>query len=461
MIMHKRNSFTNHITFFFAHNMKKTIVVLFAFFAALGVAQAQPDGAKLAKSAGKALTSYNLDPSNNRAKLDEAKNMIEQSLATPEGQALVSAYITKGDIYSTIVQSDMTRRMLDKNHKMSGENDALVAYNAYKMAFQNPAAKKYEKSDAIKGVGEMQSPMVQIGAEQFDLQQYDKAYMAFAGSIDAHELLKSADKPSIFDEKGKLDEQVYYTALAATLANKPDAALPLYERLYKNGTDKPDVYSGLYKAYTAKGDKATAEKILTEGRKKFPDDSALLFDEINEYLQTGRLDELTGRLKEAIAKEPTNIGLYVTLGNVYDNLNQMASKNKDAAKMAEYSAEASKYYTQALERDPKNPDANYAMGALYYNQAAIQTQELNALPEDFSAAGMKKYEAMKDGINKLFDQALPYFQKSESVAPNDINTLIALTEIYVRKEDETLSAEFKKRMETVKSGGKNAGAYFK
>ena len=201
-------------------------------------------------------------------------------------------------------------------------------------------------------------------------------------------------------------------------------------------------------------------KILTEGRAKHPDDSGLLFAEINVYLKKGKLDELTDRLKQAIVKEPTNIGLYVTLGNVYDNLYQTATKDKDDAKAKEYFELAKSYYTQATEKDPKNVDAVYSLGALYYNKAAVRTQEMNAMPDDFSSAGLKKLQAMKDEVMALFDQALPYFQKAESLDPNDMNTLIALNEIYARKEDE-LSTEFKKRLDTVKEGGKNATSHFK
>ena len=74
---------------------------------------------------------------------------------------------------------------------------------------------------------------------------------------------------------------------------------------------------------------------------------------------------------------------------------------------------------------------------------------------------MVKWWPIKNEINTLFDQALPYFQKAESLDANDMNTLIALNEIYARKEDETLSPEFKKRLDTVKAGGKNAKSYFK
>lgn len=186
-----------------------------------------------------------------------------------------------------------------------------------------------------------------------------------------------------------------------------------------------------------------------------------MFAEINSYLKKGKLDELTDRLKQAIKQEPGNVGLYVTLGNVYDNLYQTMSKEKNDAKATEYFNEAKNYYEQATAKDPSNVDAVYSVGALYYNKAAIRTQEMNALPEDFSSAGLKKLKTLRDEVMLLFDQSLPYFQKAEGINPNDANTLIALNEIYARKEEEVLSAEFKKRLEVVKGGGKNPAAYFK
>ena len=102
----------------------------------------------------------------------------------------------------------------------------------------------------------------------------------------------------------------------------------------------------------------------------------------------------------------------------------------------------------------------YSIGALYYNKAAMETRVLMWLEDDFSSEGLKKYEAKKTQIIEIFDQALPYFQKSESLAPNDINTLIALREIYARKDDIRLSNEFKNRLENVQNGGKNPTSYF-
>jgi len=60
----------------------------------------------------------------------------------------------------------------------------------------------------------------------------------------------------------------------------------------------------------------------------------------------------------------------------------------------------------------------------------------------------------------LFDQSLPFFKKAESIDPNDIKTLIALHEIYSRKEVLVIAAEMKKRLEVVRGGGKNPSPYF-
>lgn len=440
--------------------MKKMLFALAGLFVAVHFAAAQDDGPKLAKQAGKALTAYNIDPASNAAKLDEAKQKIDQALQTPEAQAIASAWITKGDIYNTMLQKDMAKRMIDPKAPMTGDNDAFVAFEAYKKGYENPTAKKYEKSDAVKGIMETQGHMVNIGVSKYEAGEYEKAFYSFQGALQAHDILKANSQKSVIEDPEQYDNQVYITALAAQLAKRNTEATKYYTDLYNKGTAKAAIYEGLYSLKLEAGDEAGAQKILEEGRVKYPEDSGLLFAEINVYLKKGKLDELTGRLKQAITKEPDNISLYVTLGNVYDNLYQAMSKEKNEAKSAEYFEEAKKYYTQAMTKDPKNVDAVYSLGALYYNKAAVRTQELNSMPEDYSSAGLKKLQAAKDEVMGLFDQALPHFQKAESLDPNDLNTLIALNEIYARKEDE-LSLEFKKRLDVVKSGGKNATPHFK
>ncbi len=439
--------------------MKKVLFALAGFLLVTFAAQAQEDGAKLAKQAGKALAAYNQDPAGNKAKLAEAIQKIEEAMQTPEAQALASAWLTKGDVYNRRLDSDLTARVLNPSAPFTGDNDALLAFEAYKKAYENPAAKKYEKSDALKGIQTVQASLINIGGSKYENKDYEKAYFSYEASLQAHKVIADAKEQSVFDDPAIYNDQMYFTAVIAIMAGRCKDAIPYLETLVK--LDSAKAFEPLYNCKVEAGDVAGAEKILTEGRKKFPEDSGLLFAEINAYLKKGKLDELTDRLKQAIKQEPNNVGLYVTLGNVYDNLYQTMYKEKNDAKALEYFNEAKNYYEQATAKDPANVDAVYSIGALYYNKAALRTQEMNALPEDFSSTGLKKLKVLRDEVMLLFDQSLPYFQKAEGINPNDINTLIALNEIYARKEEETLSAEFKKRLEVVKGGGKNAASYFK
>jgi tetratricopeptide (TPR) repeat protein len=175
----------------------------------------------------------------------------------------------------------------------------------------------------------------------------------------------------------------------------------------------------------------------------------------------GKLDELIGKLQMAIEKEPDNISLYTTLGNVFDNLYQREYAAGNKAKADEYFAKALGYYEQSLQKDPKYFDAIYSAGALYYNKAAAMTLELNKLADDYTKEGLKKYNDKKKEISAQFDLALPYFQRCETLNPNDISTLTALKEIFARRDDLEKSNEFKRRLEVVNGGGTNPEPYFK
>lgn len=437
--------------------MKKFLFALLGFTFVAGMAQAQEDGAKLAKGAGKALTSYNIDRANNGPKLDEARQKINEALKTPEGQAMAAAWITKGDIYSTTLERDMAKRMINPNAALSGDNDALDAFNAYVKGFEI-AEKKYEKTDALKGITIVQAGLVNIGVAKYEAKEYDKAYQSSLAALKSHELLTANKEKSLFEGQQQLDDQQYFTGLAAMLAGMNAEARPYFENMVKKGGAKAEVYESLYNTTLALNDTVNAKLVLSDGRKNFPDNPGLLFAEINNYLREGKLDELTTRLKQAIAQEPGNVSLYINLGNVYDNLQQRETKAKNDTKAAEYFEEARKYYLQGTEKDAKSSDAHYMLGALYYNKAAAINQEMTGL--DNSQAALKRYKTLNDQMLSFFDQALPHFQKAENLDPNDLNTLLALSEIYARKEDE-LSLEFKRRLDVVKTGGKNDAPHFK
>ena len=440
--------------------MKKVLLGLLSLFLLIGTAHAQ-DGKKEFKAAKKALGSFNLDQVNNRADLKTALESIEVAIKGSDTQNSADSWIVRGDIYNAVATQVITIREMnfgDENELPKVDNPAIIAMESY-MKGMELADKKYHTKDALKGLQAVQGNLSQFGIFNYDAQKFEDSYNSFLGAVTIHNKLKEAGEQSSLDADDNLQYQEYLAGLAALNGKMMDKAGMHFSKLYEEKYDKPAIYEALYKL-NAEKDLDTAYKYLEDGRAKHPDDISLLFAEINHFLKAGKLEELISKLQAALKQEPNNLSIYTTLGNVYDQLYQKEHEAGNDEKADEYFVEAKKYYEDASKIDDKYFDAIYSVGALHYNKAAFMAQELNELGKDLSKAGMKKYDAKRVELLEEFDKALPYFQSAEKVNPNDLNTLIALKEIYAKKDNFDLSNEFKERLEKVQGGGKVDKSYF-
>jgi len=445
--------------------MKKLFVVLLAVIFASGVSFAQ-DGKKDYREAKRSLSSFALDPTNNKADLKEAKNAILSALEDPEMQSDADTWNLKGEIYNEIANqivavSQFGVGTLEGLPEVDG-NPALIASEAYKMGLEK-ADKNSRVRDALEGMVVTQGNLNNLGITDFDNQEYQKAFEAFNEVLELHKILKEngEEGESSLAKEEDYHNQLYIAGLAALNSGNASAAKSMFQALYDIQYDKPAIYEAMYQIAVQEGEsRESAYKYLETGRKEFPEDVSLLFAEINHFLNIQQLDVLITKLEQAIAKEPDNVTLYTTMGSVYDNLHQRAFEAGETERADEYFAKAKDYYEQALEKDEDFFDAIYSIGALYYNKAAALTQELQALAEDYSAEGIKKYEAKRNEVFGQFDKALPYFKRCEKLQPGDPNTLIALKEIYAKKDDLEMSNIFKERLEKVQAGEKIEKSYF-
>lgn len=436
--------------------MKKVILGIFSLLFISYTAVAQVDAKKALKKASSALSAFNIDPANNKEKLDEAKEMIAIAEKSSEVADMAKLWLVKGEIYSTAMGQDLGMTAVDPNHKISDMNGAVVANEAFMMAVKK-AVKKYETKDALKGLVENINNLSNTGIAQYKNSDMEAAFKNFDAVLNAHKVIKGASGDSPLDNKEQYNNALYLAALGALGSQKMDIAGTYFDELAANEYKDAAVYDGIYKAnIDTNPEKALGA--LAKGRELFPDNTSLLFTEINYYLKEGKMDVLTGKLKTAIEKEPENVSLYNTLGNVYDNLFQKENNAGNTDKAKEYFDAALENYNAALKIDEKSSDAIYSIGALYYNKAANLTQKQKDL--GISKADLKQFDVYQKQIDELFGQALPYFKRVEKLDPNDLNTLIALKEIYAKQSNFELSKEFKMRMETVQNKGKNAKSYF-
>ncbi len=424
--------------------MKKIIFSFFALALFVSPAIAQ-DGKKDLKEASKNISKYSSSPVANGAALTDAIKQIVSAFNDPVVSADPKAWITKGEFYATLLDGQLKARMLDPDFEFSHSDAGIDALKAFEKALSYDDKKNAKAiTKALKGVEENISSM---GIHLYSAEDYQGAYRYFAAEIDAYKLLQSQGESSRLDGEGLLADKYYFAGLTAFYAeNYADSADKLKEA-QKEGKEEGPLYQILFEALNKLGKESEALEYLQAGRANFPEETGLLFSEINYYLSKGKLSEMTERLELALAAEPDNNSIILTLGQVYDQLQIAAVESGNMDEAVEYFTNALVYYERALSNDPNNSDINYSIGALYYNKAAAITKPLNEAANDFSAAGNKKYDALKKEMDDYFDQALPYFLKADSINPKDRNALIALREIYVRKDMIEKSNEYKVRLE--------------
>ncbi len=439
----------------------KNFSLLFLFMlGVLAVGSAQDEEAARAyKKAKRALGAYNLDQNANADKLDEAIDMIKIATQDATLAADADTWVTSGGIMLEIANRDYINKEIKGDTLPSRYPDAAFqGYQSYKKAL-GLAAKKYQKTDALTGISTLIGLLNNQAIKEYQSENNSAAFKTFSTVVEAHETLTREGEKSPLEDK-QYKDAMYSAAVTGMLADKKQESLVFLNTLMENKYENAYIYDLMYNAYLDT-DKAKAVSYLETGRKLYPEDVSLLFTEINHYLREGRMDELTGKLKIAIEKEPGNKSLYLTLGNVYDNLFQKALESKDNEGSEKNFNLALEHYQKALSLDAGYTDAIYSIGALYYNKAAVYTQELSKLADDYSKEGLKKYDALKEKVNAEFDKALPYFQDAERIDANDQNTLVALKEIYARKNNLELSNEFKVRLERIQRGETNPTSYFK
>lgn len=441
--------------------MRKSIFGLFILLVFSGTLTAQ-DALSAYKSAKKAFTKYDIAGSaGDIADLEKARAAIDIASAGTDAipeKEYFKLWDMKGKIYNKIANLDINKKVIDETYKPTLPNAANIAFEAYKSAL-TLAEKKWQKVQVVDALGSVANNMSNSGRMMFQDKEYLGAFKTFEKVLEVRELLKANGNETFLAEEDKYDEHIYMTALAAYTGQDTDGSMKYFKQLYDKSYKKAAVYDGYFRALQD-SDIDQALTVLAKGRELFPEDEGLLVAEINYYLQAGKLDELVDRLKIAIDKDPENVGYMSTLGNVYDNLYQREAEAGNDETSQKYFDDALKYYQMALDKNSEDKNSMYNMGALYYNKAAVKTKELIALEGDYSKAGITKYNTKKAEVFTWFDKSLPYFQSAEKLDPNDTSTLVALREIFARKDDTEKYNEFKARLETVEAGGKNDKSFF-
>ena len=102
--------------------------------------------------------------------------------------------------------------------------------------------------------------------------------------------------------------------------------------------------------------------------------------------------------------------------------------------------EAIEAYKKALEVKVDYFDANYNLGALYFNQAVQGTNAANDMWKPrMTKAESTEQKRMEDEAKALFETAKPYLERAHAADSDDLETMRSLRDIYARTgEDDKL-----------------------
>lgn len=297
----------------------------------------------------------------------------------------------------------------DVNAQLQAANTAAMdAYNAKNYAAAAP--KFVEVYDLLKANG-----------------QDNKIYMYYAGL--SHALANNTDPAiKIYNDlinSGFTGVETTYTAKDKKSGQVVNLDKATWELMKKN-TDysdfkteqsksiEPDLYETLTSLLLSAKKTDEALVVIEKGLAKYPNNAKLKEAQSTAYFQSGNTEKFIGTLKEQLAKNPADATNWYNLG-------VMQSKNPATT------ADAIESFKKAIEIKPTMAEAHQNLVYTTIGDDSKIVTEINALRKDKPDEASKLIDARKE----RFAKALPYAEAWYKAAPQSLDAVSALKEIYV------------------------------
>lgn len=332
-----------------------------------------------------------------------AASYIEQAIENPKANVKNKTWRYRGEIYLNI-SKDSTL--------FAAFPDALtIAKDSYMKAKELDTKGSYARECQI-GLGQVQMAASNAGITQYNTGDFGRA----GGFFDL-----SAEIASAFEATDTM--ALYNSALCYEKAGNVELAVARYQACADIQYQVPNVFLFISNLYRTSGQEDLALQTLADARKAYPREQSLIIEELNIYLTNEEFDKAKENLALAAEQDPTNEILWFSLGSVLDNLG-----NAD---------EAIEAYLKALEVKADYFDANYNLGALYFNQAVQGINEANDMWKPrMTKAESDAQKKLEDDAKALFATAKPYLEAAHAQDADDVETMRSLRDVYARTGDD-------------------------
>lgn len=370
--------------------MKNIFAIAFIAAASVAVAQKQ------------VVSAYNANKSGDYT---AAAGYIEEAITIEKAAIKDKTWRYRGEIYLNIANDSV----------LSAEypNALWIAKDSYTKAQELDTKGNYER-EIRTGLGLVQTTAGNQGINDYTTENFSAAAAKFDLSAEVAGMFDVIDTMAVFN-----------AALCYEKSGDVDLAVARYKSCGSFGYQVPNVYLFVANLLRQDGRVEDALSELQSARKQFPREQSLIIEELNIYLEGKDYERAENNLKLAAEGDPTNEILWFSLGSVYDNLGK-----------TELAAEA---YLKALSINASYFDANYNLGAMYFNEAV---QGINAANDMWkprmTKAESAEQKALEDAAKEKFIEARPFLEAAHTTNAEDIDTIRSLRDIYARTGQDDL-----------------------
>lgn len=351
----------------------------------------------------------------------KAKEAIDLCVQNEKLVAKAQTWLYKGNIYFYLANQEYMAKQNDNNAVIKYPDAPVEAYDAFVKAKElNKNVEGYEMLSPDDALPKLYSLLLVRGVDQLIANDFAAGKATLERSIASYEMKTPPEYPL----SGEL---YYYYALALENLNQPEQAVVYYEKAVKDGSTNPNVLVRLIEQYKQNNDKAKVKNTLDQALAKNPNDANVLVAQVDYYYWINDSVKARQLLQDLPATVYNNADATVNIANFY-----IREKNY---------TEAESLLRKAYRLNSDSYVVVYNLGVCTYylfNENELKANELKVAGSNYQA------ELHQIKANNYLEDAERFFEAALKYDENDLNVLLALRQIYVRKQSSKYDEVVKK-----------------
>ena len=270
---------------------------------------------------------------------------------------------------------------------------------------KRPKVKTKYSKDVVNRLLAHQDNYRIVGSELYNIKDWEGAYTVWD---DYCKMAARVDDPRWLKPDSLVAEVRYYQGIAAWQKSDTIDAVRLFSIARHSGYNRKEAYDYALICLSDLGNDAEVVRLAWEAFIKFgTSDPQYIRILINDFITREDYSGANDLLDDALLANPDDDELL--------NLKGLVIESKESI------YEAFPYYQRCIELNDSNASGLFNVGRYFYNKA-METRQNSRL------YGKK----LADMVNPIYREALPYFEKSYAINPDNEELVNALRDIYYK-----------------------------